>query len=147
MVLRMTQGPTVMMNRSWLLKLFSLLDTDLGLEGRFVSMGDFYNSWLSAMRPTHWSSDDENVIITAANQKRLWAMTEVFILSMQLCGVVEVAWRLFSVRRRTWLRWSVSSTTKPLRTYTQILLTGQQYYKEMLTTDRPTNQPPKWARE
>ena len=33
-----------MMNRSWLLKLFSLLDIDLGLEGQFVSMGDLYNS-------------------------------------------------------------------------------------------------------
>ena len=70
-----------------------------------------------------------------------WAMTEVFILSMQLCGVVEVAWRLSSVRRRTWLRWSVSFTTKPLRTYTQTLLTGQQYYQKMFTTKRPTNQP------
>ena len=61
------QGPTAMMNRSWLQKLFSLLDADLGLEGRFVSMRGLYNSWLSAMRPTHWSNDDENVLITAAN--------------------------------------------------------------------------------
>ena len=47
------------------------------------------------MRPTHWSSDDENVPITAANQKHLWAMTDVFILSMQLCGVVEVPRKSF----------------------------------------------------
>jgi len=39
MALRMTQGPTAMMNRSWLLKLFSLLDADLGLEELIASMG------------------------------------------------------------------------------------------------------------
>ena len=91
MALRMTPGPTAMMNRSWLLKLFSLLDADLGLEERFASMGDLNNSWLSAMRPTHWNSDEENDPITAANQNCLWAMTEVFILSMQLCTVVEAS--------------------------------------------------------
>ena len=140
MALKMTQGPTVMMNRSWLLKLVSLLDADLGLEGRFASMGDLYNSWLSAMRPTHWSSDDENVSITAANQKRLWAVTEVFILSMQLCGVVEVpeefpVWDAEPDYHGVWA---------PRQNHCeriQIILTGQQHYKKMFTNDWPTNQP------
>ena len=134
----MTQGPTGMMNRSWLLKLFSVLDADLGLEGRFASMGDLYNSWLSAMRPTHWGSDNENVPITAGNQKRLWAMTEVFILSMQMCGVMEVpedfpVWDAEPDYDGVWA---------PRQNHCeriQILLTGQQYYKKMFTTGWPTN--------
>lgn len=86
------------------------------------------------MRPIYWSSDDENVPITAANQKRLWAMT-----SMQLCGAVEVP-EDFPV----WDAEPDYDGVAPRQNRCeriQILLTGQQYYKKLFTTDWPTNQP------